>query len=279
MSPSPEHFRALFVAWQEPESRRYHVVGRLTRGTVLDYPELYEFVYTRGALEAADGGFEPLLAFPSPATGLNRFGGVFRSLALFPFFANRIMSPRRPDYEAYIASLGLTREEAADPMTQLARSGGARATDPFELFPMPEIREESDGVCYEFLFFVHGFRHLTPEEQHRVLQLRVGDELCCHPEPENPVDPAAILVLTVDGVRAGWIPRYLAPDVGDLCEACDYVTAQVAQVNPSAATPQRLLCRLTTCVPVGAVPFVSEPFEPIPAEAARLGVQDLEFVA
>ena len=39
-------------------------------------------------------------------------------------------------------------------------------------------------------------------------QLRPGDELALEPEPDNPIDPNAVLV-TADGTRLGWVPNPL----------------------------------------------------------------------
>ena len=106
MQTLQQQLQALYVAWQQPESRRYFPVARLVAG-VGDIPGLYEFAYIKGAEEAQKADFEPFPAFP-------KLSEVYRSKELFPFFANRLMSINRPDYPSYLQSLGL--DSNADPM-------------------------------------------------------------------------------------------------------------------------------------------------------------------
>ena len=77
--------KSLFVAWQDPQSRQWAPVGRLSRDD-----GQYRFVYTRGAKELPN--FTPF--------GLMTDLQVeYVSDELFPLFANRIfefMSLRRP---------------------------------------------------------------------------------------------------------------------------------------------------------------------------------------
>ena len=66
------------------------------------------------------------------------------------------MRPSRPDYQDYIQWLNIPQHED-EPIAILARSGGRKATDTFELFPCPERNE--DGF-YHLHFFVHGLRYM-----------------------------------------------------------------------------------------------------------------------
>src|SRR4051812_48498241 len=126
---------ALFVTWQDRVSRKIFPVGRLVR--LLEPAGAYEFAYIAGAKEAESAGFVPFLAFPSLAA-------VYRSHELPPFFANRIMPAGRPDYAKFVQRLALV-PDAADPHTILARSGGVRATDCFEVFAEPTRLPMVDG--------------------------------------------------------------------------------------------------------------------------------------
>lgn len=253
--------RAIFVAWQDPVSRAYTPVARLTceAGPVGDR---YEFVYIRGAQQAAKSGFRPFLAFAD-------LHGVYRSDEPFPFFSNRVMRPIRPDFDAYIAQIGLTRENA-HPMAILARSGGVRATDSLEMFPLPVYDREQD--CYVTCFLMHGYRYLTSAERARVLRLVAGEALEIRHEADNPVDPNALcLFAKPDDIRVGYVPRYLVEEVWELSEACAYMEVFVHRVNPPPAPAlQRLQCRLRSCWPEGHVPFASDTYKPIPADATRL---------
>jgi hypothetical protein len=160
-------------------------------------------------------------------------------------------------------------------LTILARSGGVRATDAIELFAMPEIvfsPEEWGGECYQTYFFVHGVRHQAEDDQQRVLQLKRGDRLQCQPEPENQHDANAVLLLTIDDHRVGYMPRYLAPEAGHLHEACEEdVEIVVQQVNePPAPYNQRLLCRMRACCPHDSQPDGAEVYQPLSPGATPL---------
>lgn len=57
------------------------------------------------------------------------------------------------------------------------------------------------------MFLVHGVRYV-PGAGDAVDQLVPGQELALVPEPNNPIDPDAVLV-TQDGTRLGWVPNPL----------------------------------------------------------------------
>ena len=118
--------KTLFVAWQSPDNRRgWYPVGRLDADPA---EGLYRFQYIRGAERAAaEGGFHHLVAFPL-------LHEVYESAELFPLFANRVLSPTRPEYKSL--SDMLKRPEAAlDPLELLELAGGVRQTDHLEVFP------------------------------------------------------------------------------------------------------------------------------------------------
>ncbi|WP_121971239.1 hypothetical protein [Leptolyngbya sp. BC1307] len=69
----------LFLAWQNPISRRWFPIGRLTFDG-----HLYRFGYIQGVVTAQqEGDFESLWAFPELNT-------VYESYELFPLFSNRL---------------------------------------------------------------------------------------------------------------------------------------------------------------------------------------------
>ena len=80
---------SLFVAWRPatPEQGAWRPVGRLEHDG-----HLYRFCYTRGARKP---DFRP---FPR----MENLDRVYASEALFPLFANRLLSQSRPEYEAYL---------------------------------------------------------------------------------------------------------------------------------------------------------------------------------
>jgi len=240
----------LYLSWRQPD-RRWWPVGRLARES-----SDYVFTYTKGAASAAEAGFRPLLSFPD-------LDQTYCSRELFPLFANRLPPRSRADYDDFVQWLDLGPAEM-DPMVLLARSGGRRETDMFEVFQAPE---PSPAGRYESAFFVHGLRHRGPEAEEEARRLRPGDPVVLQPGPENPVDPRALRVLTVvRGTHLGFVPRYLCDDVHSLrATGQEDVHARVRRVNPPPTPAQfRVLCSLDAPWPDGFHPLSSPDFEPIP---------------
>lgn len=187
--------RRLLVTWQHPESRLISPVG------LLEFDgHAYRFRYIESALTVP--GFRPFL-------GLRDLKGDYRSNELFPLFDTRVMSPRRPDYGTYLGRLGLGSD--ASPMEILARSEGRREADTVQLFPVPEVAPDRSTRCQ---FLVHGVRYVLrddPDAAERFDTLQVGQPLQLVPEPENPVNPRALLTTTTGDSRGrlGWAPNLL----------------------------------------------------------------------
>ena len=215
--------RAFHVVWQHPGSRAFARVGRLEV-----HADGYRFRYdeTAGDIE----GFEPFLAFPD-------LGRTYHSDQLFPFFRNRVLSPRRPDYPAYLERLGL---DEADPVEILSRSGGGRATDTVHLVPEPTLTP--DGFI-ELRFLASGVRHADPHGSH-LRAVSAGDVLTVRDDPDNDVDPLALLLDNTSGDPVGWVPHYLLETVRGLRGSYDVeVIAEVVN-GPDAPAHLRLLCLL-----------------------------------
>jgi hypothetical protein len=253
----------LFLAWRSSRTRTWYTVGRLTTNG------LYRFVYTRGAEEAERyGGFTAIPGFPDREQ-------VYESEALFPLFSNRLLPRSRPDYPEWVEWLSLP-EHDDDPVALLARSGGQRATDNFEVYPAPERR--SDGG-YHVHFFAHGLRHFPPSSVARAARLRPGEPLLLMHDFQNLVDPRALMLRTAeieagDIHSVGFCPRYLLSDVLELLEQSpDSAKVAVERVNPPPAPTQfRLLCNLTLQWPTNFEPFSGSEHQPIPAEADAASV-------
>jgi hypothetical protein len=131
--------------------------------------------------------------------------------------------------------LGLSPD--AGPFEVLAVSGGRRTGDTYEVTPLPEPGE------VELPFLVHGIRHLSPAEQHRVDDLRPGQKLLLKCEPTNPVNERAVLV-TDEGTHLGYVPDPLVEHVHKIMRGPH--TLRVERVNPAdAGFHMRLLVVLT----------------------------------
>lgn len=235
----------LYVAWQDPETRSWLPVGRLSRRD-----GLYRFDYTHGATKSAR--FMPF----GRMTDLNK---SYVSTALFPLFANRLLAKSRPEYQDYLHWLGL-EADPNDPLLLLARSGGARGTDLLEVFPRPETNASGE---YELYFFSHGLRYIAPESLARIRLLSKGDLLELVPDPANPADSYAIVLHTDDHLNVGYCPRYLTADFHRLLEAEVKWRLTVARINPDAPIQFRLLCRLVFSAPEPTQFFSGEEFQPL----------------
>ena len=221
------------VLWQSPLDRGYRRVGTLTRDS-----DGYRFSYTPAASRIE--GFSGFASFPD-------FGADYRSQELFATFANRVMTPRRDSYDAYVQALGL-HDARPEPFEVLARTLGTRATDLVQLLPAPTIDEHG---LFSIYFLVHGSRHVDPASS-RLARLHNGDPLYLAPEEDNPVSPVAVLVDSEPDptpARAiGYVPDVLGELVRALLTSGAPVRAVAEQVNnaPHGQIPDhmRLLVRL-----------------------------------
>lgn len=249
----------LVVAWQHPERRLIEPVGMLTFDG-----HMYAFTYIRNALRVKD--FRPLLGFAD-------LHHTYTAQSLFPLFAQRVMDPRRPDYDRYLARLGLEGEPG--PLEQIARSQGRRQGDTIQLLPVPAAGDE-----LTFLFLVNGVRHVPDrplmlgdgeihvsrgQVEDALGQLRQGDDLGLVNEPQNPVNPQAVLV-TASSVPVGWVPDLLTEDLHQLRDRAE-VTVTVAHVNgQDAPWHLRLLARLHASPTSGFQFFTGEKWQPLSRE-------------
>ncbi len=248
----------VYLAWQDSDSRSWFVVGRLRRR--LD--ALYEFVYTRGYEQARqNANMQPILGFMDSRQR-------YLSDKLFPLFQNRLMSPSREEYTAFLERLGLgeSPRHHLEPLQVLARSGGRRVTDSFKVFPAP-LKQSAGGGRWSYVlnFFVHGIRYVPAEAQKRVSQCEVGERLLLLADWQNEFDPNAMMLRTrQDGYLLGWLPRYYCADIAVLRERKLPISVVVERVNSvSSPTGQRLLCRLTAPWPENFRAFDSPEYEPL----------------
>jgi hypothetical protein len=241
---------ALFVAWRGDDPQHgWGPVGRLEHDA-----GLYRFSYTRGARTVID--FRP---FPE----MNDLERIYESNELFPLFANRLLSPSRQEYEAFLLWGGFDPDNPPDPIAILGVTEGIRQTDSIEVFPCPA--PDSEG-CYVNKFFLHGVRWIDSSGLRRVGELAQNERLAIAPEPSNKSDPNAVAVFTENGTKIGYVPRYLARDVGHLLSTCPgFVTLSVQRLNADAPLQQRVLCRMNACWPDNFMPCSGPAFEPIPA--------------
>lgn len=239
----------LAVTWQHPFNRRISVIGLLAKslgGT-------YRFDYVQNVLSIED--FQPLLGFPDLYSS-------YEADTIFPLFAQRVMDPRRPDYTNFITSLGLT--DSPSPWEQLSHSGGRRAGDTLQLFPVP-VPVEGEMDTWEFSFLVHGMRHIagstrilnglevsvTREQQELAMKsLTRGAEVSLVQEPSNPKNELAILVSDKNSIPLGYVPDLFTSDLAIL--GLNNLSCTIEVVNgPDAPWHMRLVAKLRCKVPAG----------------------------
>ncbi|MGQ1796262.1 hypothetical protein ACT4S5_03870 [Kocuria oceani] len=200
----------LLVSRQDPVSRRYYAVGFLSEAE----DHRFRFDYLEAAVKAP--GFRPL-------PGLSRSDKCYVSDRLFPLFAERIMSSRRPDREIALSALGLGLDAA--PFEVLARGGGRRVGDTIELTPAPE--PDTTGTM-TMPFLVHGLRYLDDKSAAAVEHLTPDAQLALVPEPDNKVNEKALVVADVAGQKLGYVPDPLLNVIRQMSD----LRIEVARVNP-----------------------------------------------
>jgi hypothetical protein len=237
---------SLYVAWHTASPPpTWGPVGKL------DFEDGYfRFRYTRGAKKLH--GFDP---FP----GMPEFDRVYRSVGLFPLFANRLLAKSRPEYQRYLMWSGFLPDSAPEPLVILGRTEGRKETDAIEVFPCPE---PSSTGRYVGFFFAHGIRYHLPNAGPILKQLMAGDRLQLRPQPRNLHDSNAVAIFA-HNEPLGYIPRYLAPDVKFLLERCGEsdVKLYVDRINHDSPMQQRLLCRLDACWPEDFHPCGGDEFK------------------
>lgn len=217
----------LVLVWQNPVSRRFVKVGQLDAlpGT------RFAFQYLPTAWEDED--FVPLLEYPDRHT-------AYLSDEVPAFFANRILSAERPNYDRYLGWLGIAGLTADDvPFEVLARTGGGRATDTFHVVDLPLDL----GHSFSSRFFVSGVRYIDDTES-IVRALRNGADLVLELDESNEHNAKAVLIDTAGGRKVGYVPDWLCGDVHDRIKDGWIITAVAERVNPDAPAHVRVLCKL-----------------------------------
>lgn len=201
----------------------------------------YEFYYCNGVSDQS--GFLPLSGFPD-------VGRRYSSTDMFPLFAERIMSARRPDRADYLQALDL--ESESEPWEILARSGGRRDGDTIEVTPEPRVEADGATSC---LFLVHGVRHRGQTASDAINRLGAGDELQVRFETTNPVNRNAVLVLDREQIELGYIPDPLLDYAHQVVDSGQYNLMVVRANGPDIGPHLRLLVRLSGHVDPAYVPF------------------------
>lgn len=219
----------VFLAWQSPDTRSWHVVGALTETN-----GGYEFHYTKGAVSAGNTFI--------PFSGMEDLEKSYVSKELFPLFHNRLLSNKRPEYPSFIQWLGLSEEDAT-PINILARSGAIRGTDQLQMFRRIDIEQSGS---FEHFFFLHGLSHLNKSAQKRVDGLTVGERLYLCLDCQNQYDSQAVIIRADNPAEiVGYCPRYLANDISKLLEISSMLIVSVEKITRDAPKNYQLMCKVS----------------------------------
>jgi len=102
----------------------------------------------------------------------------YKSGYLFSTFAQRIPSPKRPDFKRIMEEWGV--EKADDPMEVLGRSGGVLPNDALSV---AEVLTSEDLRTRPIEFLVAGQKHYIGQNE-----LKAGSRLVLKQNPHNPHD-------------------------------------------------------------------------------------------
>lgn len=231
----------LYAAWVEPDTqaRRRFPVARLERSVDPDGQVWMQLHYLAGIHGALERGFQP---FP----GMEELSTAYRVRDAFFLVRQRIMRPSRPDYGAWLASLGWPDgfDAANDPFRVLVRSGGRNATDRLEFFAPIAL---GDGR-WRFEFFVRYIRGNETLAPLLAAGERPREPLSIVTDTDNPYDPRTLAVHDAHGQTVGYVPAYY----NGALHAADRLpeTVEILALNPSPeSSAHRLLVACEAALP------------------------------
>lgn len=221
----------LIVTRRHPTDGVYRVIGYLDQLSAdCGGSPFYEFTYLGRVL--SDPQFVPIVGFRD----LSR---RYRSAKLFPSFADRVMSAKRPDRPQYLEALDLDTD--ADAWEILTASGGHREGDPIELISLPEYEPASGATSVHFL--AHGVSHRGQEVSDHITTLRPNHTLKLELDTSNSYNPRALRIVD-DSLHVGFVPEPLLDYAHSVIAAGPYeltvIRANAAETHPHL----RLLLRL-----------------------------------
>ncbi|SFV71548.1 hypothetical protein MNB_SV-13-223 [hydrothermal vent metagenome] len=235
----------LILSWKNPYNNKRVPIGRLYFKD--DY---YCFRYTKGALNEKE--FRPF-------DSMDRLDRVYQSKELFPMFKNRLLQKSRPEYKEYLGWLNI-KTDSIHPMEELALTGGVRATDSFELYPLPQEKEGN----YVVSFFSRGIRHLAKSYNQRIEGLGENRKLYLMRDIQNKLDGYALVLRTDNPIElVGYCPSFYTKDFNRLIEnnGANDIFLRVVKNNLDAPSQLKLLCEFQTKWSNGFTPFDSENFQ------------------
>lgn len=218
----------LYVAGQDEITREWIPVAELRQ-----LEDGYDLRFTNGAQRLPN------------FSGLGRMQSldkVYYSRALFPFFANRLLSKSRPEYKSYIKWLGLDGIDG-NAMDVLSVTAGVRATDSYELVATPNFA----GNILHLKFFPRGLRYLSSNILEILMRQPEGSKVFLMRDLQNEKDPNALALRTEtpSATLIGYVPRYYCPGICRLLSGeATSVQATIERVNQDAPLDMKILISL-----------------------------------
>lgn len=181
----------LLLYWQARESkmRSRYLVGELVKRD-----DKVVLVYDLDSPELAEAkllGFRGYPAFPMRQAEHNH--------QVLEAFTRRLPPRSRRDFGRYLELRAIPVDANVSDFALLGYSGAKLPNDGFELVHPFDNPPEA----FEVLIEIAGFRH---ESQLDITDLQIGCSVQFVPEPENPVDTAAIRIESA-GRKLGYVPR------------------------------------------------------------------------
>lgn len=202
---------ALFLGWQDPSSDLWLPVAKMTWAEDLSQ---YCLRYTKGMEQAiAINPIEKSTFIHHP----NRLYQSHITEGESLKFKSRMPLSRTSHVPRHQRWFGLAEEHPIDPIAYVARSGGYRHQDTYNVFP--EIRLDADN-CYHFYFLPLDPWEIQPDVYQRLLEYKSGHPLQID---SNKVRDGETLI--------GKLPGHLA-EIANSCP--NAISINVAKVNPKS---------------------------------------------
>lgn len=249
----------LFVAWQDPESRRIFPVARLLRRV----SGLYEFAYVRAVHEAQAHGFVGL-------PGFEELERVYSSPTLPELFERRA-SPRFRRSRMATAGGPVAEVLDATPISVFVRRPERATAERLEVFAPPLLEPGSER--YWGVFEVRGVGRVQGAPE--ILQgLQAGETLRLRAEPDNAYNPAALLIERADHTPLGYVPDYLANELAAAHAAPADLGVELLEAErvsfPPAPVAYRVSCRYGCGPELGRGLFASDRYDLVARPARPL---------
>jgi hypothetical protein len=251
--------RTLFVAWQDPESRRIFPVARLT----LRRTGEYELRYINAVRAAQARGFAGL-------PGFEQLEEAHLSAELPAIFRQRSAQRRRAASNPIASEPGALELAGelldATPITLFVRRPGSDVPERLEAFA-PPLRA-ADGRRWG-VFEARGVGRV--QQQLEVLAaLEAHERLLVRAEVDNAYNPNALALQRRDGTPIGYVPDYLANELAAVGGRAHQLEIEVLEARRVTFAPApavyRVLCRYACTPELGRALFTSESYRPLSAD-------------